>query len=444
MAVVILRYLPTADGVTLDSSVSPDYWELGHITLEDMKRRLDTFDFRVKFMLEEGSRFRGYQNPAALPALGYRVVAAITVYEPLPPGPVGGIVKGLPVYRPDHHQIFQRFDARHYVEDLGVKEFWIWHGGLTPDYPSYDPSIHKPEVLIGMWESNMSSPATGDISNSDRDPTDLPVYSRSYVVYGQNIWRAEREAVHNHGHQLEAMLTHADIRQDGIEDLFWPKFVGQLGRCGWTEKPPNTTVNYDYHDNYDPVPSDIADWSPGGIGVKTPVSASTWGEHAYPWPLGTGLPGAWERNEAHWYIYWMQSMPGRGNTVPYGADGMENWWRFTGNWDGSIRAGAGLEVSHLKPVSIRTARDAIRTLKGQVSALAANGRLSAADGNSLQDALNAAAELLDSGRMQPAADFIRRFRHRIRLLIESGRVVPRDVRTLQEGTRWLITRMEAT
>ena len=68
----------------------------------------------------------------------------------------------------------------------------------------------------------MSSPATGDISNSDHDPTDLPVYSRSYMVYGQNIWRAEREAVHNHGHQLEAILTHADIRQDGIEDLFWP------------------------------------------------------------------------------------------------------------------------------------------------------------------------------------------------------------------------------
>ena len=96
MPVVILRYLPTADGVTLDSSVSPDYWELGHITLKDVKRRLDTFDFRVKFMLEEGSRFRGYQNPNALPALGYRVVAAITVYEPLPPGPVGVPSKGSP------------------------------------------------------------------------------------------------------------------------------------------------------------------------------------------------------------------------------------------------------------------------------------------------------------------------------------------------------------
>ena len=61
-----LRYLPTADGVTLDSSVSPDYWELGPITLEDMKRRLDTFDFRVKFMLEEGSQLPGLQVSGAL------------------------------------------------------------------------------------------------------------------------------------------------------------------------------------------------------------------------------------------------------------------------------------------------------------------------------------------------------------------------------------------
>ena len=156
-------------------------------------------------------------------------------------------------------------------------------------------------------------------------------------------------------------------------------------------------MNYDYHDNHDPVPSDIADWSPEGIGVKTPVSATTWGEHAYPWPQGTWLPGAWERNEAHWYIYWMQSMPGRGNTIPYGADGMENWWRFTGNWDGSIQAGAGLEVSHLKPIALRTARDAVRTLKGQVAALVAAGKLSVTDARALEGRLDSAAQLLDGG-----------------------------------------------
>jgi hypothetical protein len=340
--VVILRFLPTADGVNLDVSVNPDFYSLNPISLDAMKRRLDTFDIRTKFMLEEGSKFRGYQDPSALPAIGYRVVAYITVYEPTPPGRVKSMVGGYPVYQPDYRQILGRFNGRHFVEDLGVKEFWIWMGEFDANSPSYDPQIHKPEVFRSPDESNMASRLTGDISNSGRDPTDLPLYTKTYVVYDQNLRRSEREAVHNRGHQLEQMLEYANTRQDGNSDLFWQKFVGQLGRCGWTHVPPNTTVQYDYRTNYNPVESDIADWTPEGIGRKTPVSAHTWGDHAYPWPLGT-MPSLQEdRNEAHWYVYWMQSMPGRRNMIPYGTNRMTNWWRFTGDWEGSIRAGLGL------------------------------------------------------------------------------------------------------
>jgi hypothetical protein len=443
--VVVFRYLPTADGVYLDPAFSPsEVVPIVPTTLEEMKRQLDTADIRAKFMMEEGSKFRGYQDPSARPSLGYRVVAYITVYEPTPPGKEVGRDRDLPYYQPDYHQILERFNGRHYVEDLGVKEFWLWQNHFTAGFGSYDPSIHKPVAFRNLDESNMSSPSTGDISNSWRDPTDLPIYSRTYVLYGQNMWRSGPEVIHNRGHQLEAILSYADVRQDGAGELFWPKFVGQLGRCGWTEIPPNTTSNYDYHDNYDLVPSDIADWSPEGIGVRTPVNATTWGEHAYPWPLGTTYDDQWIRNEAHWYIYWMQSMPGRGNTVPYGADGMENWWRFTGDWDGSIRAGAGLAVPQSKPISLRSARDAVRTLKGQVAALAAGGRLSAGDARSLQEALDSAAVRLDHGEMLPATNFVRKFRHRLSVMVEGGRVVPRNVRTLLGGTRWLIARMAAS
>jgi hypothetical protein len=345
--VVIFRFLPTTDGTNLDVAVNPDYWSLNPISLDDMKRRIDTFDIRTKFMLEEGSKFRGYQNPAALPSVGYRVVAYITVYEPIPPGKIKSVVAGYPVYQPDYRQIFERFNARQYVEDLGVKQFWIWTGEFDATSPSYDPQIHKPEVFRGLDESNMASRLTGDISNSGRDPTDLPLYTRTYVVYDHNLRRSEREAVHNRGHQLEQMLDYANIRQDGNSNLFWQKFVGptpglSFSRAGWTHVPPNTTVQYDYRTNYNWVESDIADWTPEGIGRKTPVSAHTWGDQAYSWPLGTMPTLQEERNEAHWYIYWMQSMPGRGNTIPYGTNRMTNWWRFTGDWDGSIGAGLGL------------------------------------------------------------------------------------------------------
>ena len=144
--------------------------------------------------------------------------------------------------------------------------------------------------------------------------------------------------------------------------------------------PPNTTEQYDYHTNYNEVLSDIADWTPAGIGQKTLVSAHTWGDHPYPWPSGMAPPYQEDRNEAHWYIYWMQSMPGRGNTVPYGVNGMENWWKFTGNWDASIKAGVGLYASASKPVSISAARDAVRTLNGQVNTLAGTGVAGFANG----------------------------------------------------------------
>lgn len=138
------------------------------------------------------------------------------------------------------------------------------------------------------------------------------------------------------------------FRQDGNSTLFWQKFVGPsdpdapFRRCGWTHVLPNTTVEYDYRTNYSEVLSDIADWMPNGTGQKTRVSAHTWGDHPYTWPAGMTPKSQEDRNEAHWYIYWMQSMPGRGNAIPFGQQRMTNWWRFTGDWEGSIRNRLGL------------------------------------------------------------------------------------------------------
>jgi len=344
--VVIFRYLPTADGVNLDVSKAPDFWSLGETSLEEIKGRIDTLDKRVKFMLEEGSRFRGYKNLSARPSIGYKVIDYITVYEQTPPGRVVGTSNGDPVFAPDFFQIFDRFDAENYVNNLGVKEFWFWMGGLDGSFPCYDPKIHKPEDFRSAWESNMSSPVTQDISNSNRDNKDLPEYKKTYLVYGQNFRRTQAEAVHNHGHQLEAMLSHVNSLQDGNTDLFWKKLVGQnengdfiTGRCGWTHMPPNTTNNYDYL-NPALVPSDIESWRPDGTGVKKLVNVNTWGDLNYEWPDRDADFG--QRVESQWYMYWMQNMPGYGNLIQYGESFMTNWWAFTGDWDGSIASGLGL------------------------------------------------------------------------------------------------------
>jgi hypothetical protein len=144
---------------------------------------------RHKFISEEGSRYRGYKNPTATPSLGYEVLKSITVYDKVPRGFAQG-TNG--PYYPDYKSILSRFNAEYYVNTLGVKEFWLvfyHHGSIVPD------------------ESNMSSPITGDISNSYRWNTDQPVYQRTFVTYGINFTGSQTWATHNHGHQLESMDT---------------------------------------------------------------------------------------------------------------------------------------------------------------------------------------------------------------------------------------------
>ncbi len=349
--VVIMRFLPTSDGKNLDVSKASNYWELGEISLEELKARIDAFDKRIKFMLEEGSRFRGYKNPSVSPSLGYRVVKYITVYEQTPPGPVIQHDNEHPIYAPDYHQIFERFNMEHYVNDLGVKEIWIWQGGVAPSFPAYDPDLHKPENFRNWWESNMSSPLTGDISNSNRDNTDLPVYNSTYTVYGQNFRRSQAEAVHNHGHQLEAILSHVNHLQYGNTDLFWKKLVGQdengnfiTGHAGWTHMPPNTTKHYDYTQNRTLVESDIENWTPNHRGSKKLFNVDTYGNLTYQWPDKdpAEIP---QRVESQWYIYWMQNMPGHENQIQYGNKDMTNWWVFTADWDTAISSDVRL-TSH--------------------------------------------------------------------------------------------------
>ncbi len=343
--VLVIRYFPSTDGVNLDTAISPDYWWDNPQTLAAMDASVLAMNRRVKFALEQGSRFRAYGNAAARPSLGYRVVDQVTVYEQTPPGKVVGYDQSDPLWEPDWFAIFDRLDVRHYVEDLGVKEIWVWNGGLGR-WPSFVEGVNDVQDFRGGWESNMSSPLTGDISNSNRDPSDLPVYDKTYVVYGYNFRRSQAEAIHDHGHQLESQFTYVNEQQDGNADLFWKQWRGQdqggnnvTGRCGDTHSPPNTLNGYDY-ENTDVVMSDIADWTADGTGTYSPVNVDTWGTLTWPWPDGVGDFS--QRVETQWYMYWMMSMPGFDNGLAYGRGAVTNWWEFVGNWDAAVAAGHGL------------------------------------------------------------------------------------------------------
>jgi hypothetical protein len=350
--VVTIRFLPTADGVYLDRTKAPDYWDIHPITLNEKNAELDLTTLRIKFALTEGSRFRDYGDETAPAALGYRIVDEIVFYQ-VPPAS-GSIFSPYDNHPPalDYDGIFNAINARHYVDDLGVKEFWVYYNTCDPSFPSWqqEPGAYDPANTRWLVETNMASPTTGDISNSLRYANDLPLFQKTYVVYEYGLVSDMSDFVHEHGHELEAMFSYAAIQQDGTDYLFWNDFAGRIsqpnetfvmgtGRCGSTHYPPNTTTDYDYS-NPNFVNSDIADWRPDHQGQQMPVNKDTWGSVPYPWPEITTQPFKFQ--DAQWYVYWMQSMPGYKNTIPKGDGEMTNWWQFVSGWDEMVTARAGL------------------------------------------------------------------------------------------------------
>lgn len=342
--VVIVEYLPTADGAMLDVTKAPDFYELGPMALDSLERWTLTLAKRRKMMVEQGSRYRGYADPLARPGLGYRIIEHIIVYDQIPPHPTKRAnIPGAPRYE-GWHTVFAELQLESLMRARRVRELWVTWSGFDGNYPSYSPTRHRVEDMRAGWESNMVSP-TGDVSNSDRDPGDAPILPHTYIIYGNNFRRSQAEAVHNVGHQLEAMMSYVASRQDGTDRLFWRDFVGQNtareftgGRVGWTHMPPNTIRDYDYL-NSALISSDIEDWRPDNSGKRKLVNVDTWGMLRFPWP---GEQDFSQRVESQWYIYWMQHFPGVGNRIPHGGRWMTNWWAFVADWDAALASGLGL------------------------------------------------------------------------------------------------------
>ncbi len=308
--VYVVSFFPVA-GDQIDRTVAGD--EAYHASIRAggnymaFKQKTERLTKECCAALEKGSRFRGYKLDSP-PALRYEVVGQTEFKEGFPVRKQVGDETPLI----DYNEIMRRIDAKSLVEKKGVKQIWIWgyHG------------------KHGLWESNMSSP-TGDISNSDRDPKDLPVFSKTYTVFQFNYGRELGEMLENHMHQLEHLLDHIDGRDDAPTDkwgelLFWGKFVGsdyshkivsKPARCGWTHYAPNSESDYDWT-NPRYVETDIEDWKPDGIGKTQMMNADRW-----------------DRDPIKWRIYWMQAIPGVNHGLTYKGKKLRNWWTFVVDWD---------------------------------------------------------------------------------------------------------------
>ncbi|MCX6150923.1 MAG: GH116 family glycosyl hydrolase [Ignavibacteriales bacterium] len=302
--VVVVKYFPV-DGKNIDKKATGDWG----VSLEFTRTKTDSITKEVITALEEGSRYHGYKDSSSKPSLQYKVLKTYEFLEPLPT--VSKPYSKEPMT--DYYEIMKRIDAKKWVEENGIKEFWLWgyHGGV-----------------VGLWESNMAGPY-GDVSNSNRDENDLPVLNKTYTVYHYNYQRGTSEAVEDHMHQTEAVLNYIDGRDTTDEDswgdlLFWGKFVGSdishkiiNPHCGWAHYPPNAIKDYDWK-NTNFVQTDIEDWNPEGTGKKITINCNRW-----------------ECNSLKWFVYWMQNIPGANNGIKYNDKKLNNWWQFIGDFDNS-------------------------------------------------------------------------------------------------------------
>jgi hypothetical protein len=310
--VLIVRYFPVR-GDLIDVEVTGDCGA----PLDEMRQKTMEMTQEVLFALQQGSRYHGYKNRKAPPSLVYSVVTNYDFLEPLPT-----IARpGEKVPMTDYNKIMQRVNIKQWVEQKGVKEVWIWgyHGGV-----------------LNLWESNMAGPY-GDISNSNRDPTDLPLLNKTYTVYHYNYQRGSSEAVEDHIHQIEAVLNFVDGRErtppeKWSELLFWGKFVGsdrthKIVRpgCGWAHYPPNAEKDYDWS-NKRYVSTDIEDWKPDGTGKKQRINSDRW-----------------DGDSLKWFVYWMQNIPGANHRLTYKGKKLANWWAFIGDFDHAMQRGMKLD-----------------------------------------------------------------------------------------------------
>lgn len=336
--VVIINWIPSDDRRTVTDEVSRNLPDWANVVYDDLSittvnKWILSNDKKVKYSIEEGSRFRGSINDAT-PYIGIEVVKYINVYDMPILKPNDGIQSSETII-PDYHKLFEKLKMEELVNQ-GVKEIWFnWTNTGN----------------IWVPESNMSSPYTGDISNSYHRENDLPIYNSTYVVYGSVYDRWFAEMLHSRGHQYEAQLAYLN------SDFFWKKFVGypegppqpyyQGGKCGSTHYTPNSRHDYDY-DHDEMIPSNILDWDPDeGESTQIYVNNLTW---KYPRNTNFTIPqiSGHEKFKTHaeaivgtdpqsgWLIYWFQSIPSENNNIKYGEYDITNWWDIIFSWDETI------------------------------------------------------------------------------------------------------------
>lgn len=315
--VLTLNFFPLGNNGSLDLSQTRD-WQ--NPSLDALRQYVANLNVLVADSLTRASRYHGYRDASAPASLSYRV---IETKEYLRQAPMSNQFHD----QADHFKILRDVDICRYVDQLGVKEVWMWMAHAT---------IESNMAMGQLSKKYWTAEEYGDVSNSFRE-NDLPTCQHTYTVYNYNYGRGLSEALENHGHQLEAVFNFVD------SDLFWKKFVGNwngkwpkgVRRCGWVHVPPNGQSDYDWA-NQAQAESDCEDWKPDGGGQTKIVDCHTWTPNSPTCSDGNDVS---KDAASTWKIYWMQNMPGLNNGLTYKGKPLRNWWEFVGDFDAAVAQG---------------------------------------------------------------------------------------------------------
>ncbi|KKQ66739.1 MAG: hypothetical protein US86_C0004G0057 [Candidatus Daviesbacteria bacterium GW2011_GWA2_38_24] len=247
--------------------------------------------------LSEGTKYHGYSNSSAKPALRYTLVDENIKVEYNPPPKING--------RYDYSALFKKYDLCNLAKQKDIKAVVLWADGSG-------------EYAGGMWESA--------VTGNKGIPTNGGVYpelcDKTIVVYGLNYTRGLAEALESYGHHLERVFGKYRPEYASWSDDSASKNPGLHGRgdsCGNDHNPPNARFEYD-RANTANFQSDCRNWKPDGSGAKETLNCNVW-----------------KCDGAEWHKWWMQNMPGIGNNL-VGTDGkpIPNWWRLIGEPDTAV------------------------------------------------------------------------------------------------------------
>lgn len=337
LGVLVIKYYPVdSTSQNLDSSITGF-----NRSLSQIRSFVDDITNRGINQMTNGSKYHGFKDPTAQPAITYQVNDTKEYLEALPVSTFGSPPQ------PDYRKILNRENICDYVDNKGVRQVWLW-GYHTNAVAPVESDMSMGTDSKAYWNRG----TYGDISNSAMID-DLPVCKKTYVLYNYNYERGLPELLEDHGHQIEEVMKFLD-------STLWDKFVnphgltdGTVNHCGWTHSPPNVTDAEQYRwDEERSVLSDCEDWKPEGGGESKMVNCYTWNGPAC---VDGGI---------NFKVWWMQNIPGKLNPLTYQGKKMRNWWDFYADFDTALASGKSLVI----PEPTQSASPTNSTITLQVNA----------------------------------------------------------------------------